>query len=507
MPQILTTTDGDGGEDVLSETISEVIGDKALERIRPDLNIEKWSIWQPAKSKNPPRARVFEREVSLPDGSKLTAQVKIGFTDEGTITTEEQKTYYALVRCWEEKGCPDELTPCGLRELARLLKRKWGTNVIESLIQSLTRLRVTPIIWRNSYYDSATEETFEELRPFTILSELEIFRRAKRGNTEYHGVSYFQFDRHVLTNLLNNYTKPLLFDTAVSFKSEIAQLLYPHVDLVMADKYKYERRTKGLFDDLGLTGEAYRNKSNRKQRLETALKEMEGKPLSTGVLIKATLEKTKDGTDYKVVFVKRAYRKKKKKEQSDDTQLSEFAHELYERGIRPESKTVGLVRKNPVKLVEQWVEIFDLGLVQIGGLRNALEHCWQPSHEQLQAVAKATQQKDSKERNQKIAEREEVQKEIKGLRHKARQQLLEEIIKDNLKVIEKAAAKSDNWYVQERAGEYDSVCDAYEQSPIFRSEIDRVIREEMYCKRFDEVERELNERLSAIDKQIEELRS
>jgi len=29
----------------------------------------------------------------------------------------------------------------------------------------------------------------------------------------------------------------------------------------------------------------------------------------------------------------------------------------------------------------------------------------------------------------------------------------------------------------------------------------------MYCKRFDEVERELNERLSTIDKQIEELRS
>ena len=42
MPQIPTTIDGDGGEDVLSETISGVIGDKALERIRPDLNIEKW---------------------------------------------------------------------------------------------------------------------------------------------------------------------------------------------------------------------------------------------------------------------------------------------------------------------------------------------------------------------------------------------------------------------------------------------------------------------------------
>jgi len=507
MPQILTTTDGDGGEDVLSETISGVIGDKALERIRPDLNIEKWSIWQPANSRNAPSVRVFEREVTLPDRSRLTAQVEIGFTQHGTITTKEQKVYWALVKCWEDEGCScaDE-TFVSRRGLAKLLKKKWGTNVIESIDESLWRLRYTPITWRNSYYDSATGETFEELEGFTILSKLKLFRRKKDGEV-YHGVSCFQFHEHVLTNLSNNHTKPLLFNVAISFKRDIAQLLYPHVDLMMADKYKYERRTGGLCRDLGLKGKMYAYLSGRKRAFEPALKEMEGKPLSTGVLIKATLEKTKDGTDYKVVFVKRAYRKKKKKAQSDDTQLSEFAHALYERGIRPESKAVGLVRKNPAKLVEQWLAIYDLGLVQIGGLRNALEHCWQPSHEQLQAVGKATQQKDSKERNQKIAEREEVQKEIKGLRHKARQQLLEEIIKDNLKVIEEAAAKSDNWYVQERADEYDSMCEAYEQSPIFRSEIDRVIREEMYCKRFDEVERELNERLSTIDEQIEEMRS
>ena len=77
---------------MLSETISEVIGDKALERIRPDLNIEKWSIWQPAKSKNAPTVRIFEREVNLDGGSTLTAQVEIGFTQRGTFTTEDQKT-------------------------------------------------------------------------------------------------------------------------------------------------------------------------------------------------------------------------------------------------------------------------------------------------------------------------------------------------------------------------------------------------------------------------------
>src|SRR5205085_7106651 len=76
----------------------------ALQKIRPELNLEKWPVWQPSKSKNAPRARTIRREVALADGSKVTAKVKIGFTDEGALTTEDQKTYYALIQHWEEHG-------------------------------------------------------------------------------------------------------------------------------------------------------------------------------------------------------------------------------------------------------------------------------------------------------------------------------------------------------------------------------------------------------------------
>src|SRR5258708_18225007 len=40
-------------------------------------------------------------------------------------------------------------------------------------------------------------------------------------------------------------------------KSEIAQLIYSHIDLMLFDKSKYERRTKELFDDLGLKNGEY----------------------------------------------------------------------------------------------------------------------------------------------------------------------------------------------------------------------------------------------------------
>lgn len=275
----------------------------ALEKIRPELNLEKWPIWQPAKSKNRPAERIIEREISLPGGNKLSARVEIGFTNRGDLTTEDQRTYYALVKQWEESGRPEQYTFFSLRHLAKRLRKKWGSNVITALTESLIRLRTTPFIWRNSYYDGTTRETIKVLDTFNIVSDLRIVRREQDGVVNKE-VGYFKFNDFALRNLLTNHTKPVLFDTVLGFRSEIAQMLYTYLDLILADKSHFERRSSELFSDLGLRGRAYRNVSNRKQILERALKELQGVPLSTGVISLATLEKTKDEKDYKIVFKK-----------------------------------------------------------------------------------------------------------------------------------------------------------------------------------------------------------
>src|SRR5262249_33598032 len=77
-----------------------------------------------------------------------------------------------------------------------------------------------------------------------------------------------------------------------------------HLDLIMARRNHYERKTKDLFDDIGLEGSSYRNPSNRKQQLMTALKELKGVHLTTGVITTATLERTKDDKDYKLIIRK-----------------------------------------------------------------------------------------------------------------------------------------------------------------------------------------------------------
>lgn len=277
----------------------------ALEKVRPDLNLEKWSIWQPAYSHNK-KTRILRRETTDDQGNTLTSQVTIGYVDEiGTLTTEDQKTCYALIKIWENGGRATEQTHFSLRKISKVKKKRWGGNVIDSETHSLTRLRAIPLILKNAYYNSMTKETIDVLDTFNILADLKIIKRKIDGHVTKEA-GYFKFNDYILNNLLNNYTKPVLLDVVLSFKSEIAQLLYTHIDLVMARRDYYERRTKELFfDDLGLRGETeYKYPSGRKRKLEKALRELQGVRLSTGVITRATLEKTKDGKDYKIVIEK-----------------------------------------------------------------------------------------------------------------------------------------------------------------------------------------------------------
>src|SRR5438876_7601348 len=73
---------------------------------------------------------------------------------------------------------------------------------------------------------------------------------------------------------------------------------------MLFDKRQYERRTKELFDELGIRGVAYKNASNRKQKLVRALQELNGVRLTSGWVSEARIERTVDKKDYKVIFRK-----------------------------------------------------------------------------------------------------------------------------------------------------------------------------------------------------------
>jgi hypothetical protein len=276
------------------------------DKIRSELNIEKWpAIWQPSKSKNKPALRVMERELITDDGTRIVSRVEVGYTQLGTLTTEEQKLLYVLTKLWEDEGKPDMQVFFSTRGLARMLRKKgWGTNVIEATTKSLRKLRTIPIEWVNSYFDQTkTGAVIVDRRPFTILGDLRVVERRQDGSVN-SSKGYFKFDDHILRNLQLNYTKPVCIEEFFKLKSEIAQLIYSHVDLMLFDKNRYERRSRELFDDLGLRNDEYTHMYERRRALDKAVKELQGIRLSKGVLKSATVMKTVDGKDYKVQFTK-----------------------------------------------------------------------------------------------------------------------------------------------------------------------------------------------------------
>jgi hypothetical protein len=284
----------------------------ALEKIRPELNLEKWSFWKPTKSRmQDQEVKTIKREINLDDGSKQIAQVSIHKVGNlGMLTTEDQKTYYALIKIWQDKGRTSEHVFLSLKYLVKTLKKKWGSNVFKATTNSLLRLRTVPFVWKNSYHNAATGQTEKSLTAFNILSDLKIIQRESDGHITKQG-GYFRFNDYILKNLLENHTKPLFLDIILNFRSEIAQLIYTYVDLIMADKTYFERRSQGLFNDLGLTGKTYRNPSDRKRKIEKAIKELQGVELSTGILTRVQIKPTKgqQDKDFKVVFLKRLYRR------------------------------------------------------------------------------------------------------------------------------------------------------------------------------------------------------
>jgi hypothetical protein len=277
--------------------------DQALSKISAERNFEAWPIFQPSDSRSELKVRRYERSTQQPDGHLVTAAVDVGFSNLGVLTTEDQKVFYGLVRMWEDEGRPETLR-FSLRALARTLKRSWGAKVPGALSLSLRRLANTPLSWFNAYFDSNTQRRLNVLEEVKVLSHLRIAEAHDERDRITTQMCEARFHDLIGANLRGFYTKPLIFETVIGFESGIALMLYRHLDLVLADKDRYVRRTKELFEDIGLEGGEYRKLSARKRTLERAFKELDGAPLSTGRLKVGKFELTSDEKDAKAVFTK-----------------------------------------------------------------------------------------------------------------------------------------------------------------------------------------------------------
>jgi hypothetical protein len=215
--------------------------------------------------------------------------------------------YLGLNRLQELKGHDaGGKTIISYRDLANVLAIAWsGHKTVEEFTRELYQLRFNPFIIRGIF--EMQRETIEPEDSFTILKHLRIVRRRDRQTRElFDAKCEYAFHDYLQDHLEKNRRKPTLM-IAARLRSEIASTLYPLLDLFLSEGEHYERRTEGLFsDDLRLTGKKYRYPSGRKQTLAKAVEEINGQPISKGIL-NLRIEKTSDRTDFKLVAWKTPY--------------------------------------------------------------------------------------------------------------------------------------------------------------------------------------------------------
>ena len=221
----------------------------------------------------------------------------------GILTTFDERVLYCLSEMWEQQKKPEEVF-FSQREVANRLKITWGFSTRKAIQNSLNRLRGCGFKWEESFYIKESKEYISIDNPFNILNFLETHSNKVTGIGSQ--ISVFSFDKRTVSNLQENYSRPINLTTILSLNSPLAQSLYTFVDKKLYGTNEYSRTTTGLLiDDLQLIGQSYQSKKKRVQTLKNIIPELVGKRLGYGEKItdiKIESEPRKDA----VIIIKRS---------------------------------------------------------------------------------------------------------------------------------------------------------------------------------------------------------
>ncbi len=167
-------------------------------RIVPrELNLDFGQLFYPKEKRKIFEIRCFRR---ITDDQQVSVIVKPDAT-LGTLTTFDERVFYALVEIWQEQ---DKADVClfSEREIARRIRVQWGGDTAKAIRDSLTRLCGVLIEWKGSFYDSTKNKLVDIHNPFSILSHLEIVSTKTQHFRDRR--AEFSFNARVIKNLNSN---------------------------------------------------------------------------------------------------------------------------------------------------------------------------------------------------------------------------------------------------------------------------------------------------------------
>lgn len=277
----------------------------APEIVRSELNLEHNAVFTVSTYRE--RSREIIRTYKTDSGT-IERRVVVGRAPDdsevGILTTTHFKLYLALLELWEKAGKPvNEPVHFTILKLLKRLKMVNSGNNYKNMLKSMEGLRAIPIRFIDSFQGKDGE--FRSTGHLSVLSYLDIYERKRRtkGGDKIYGYGEFQFDRHILMSLVENFTHPLRLDVITSFRKhrELAILLYTYLDRQLAFRRKFEITLEKLYTQLDLSQAYITYPSQRKSKIEPVLEQLIGKELSTGKLSYCEIQKTKDERDYKLV--------------------------------------------------------------------------------------------------------------------------------------------------------------------------------------------------------------
>jgi len=277
--------------------------------IRSELNLEQNSVFSLTDNR---KSRTTTYQDILPNGTKRIRTVSIGKTvdriEVGILTAHHFRIYLSLLDLWEKQGRPTDkpIHFSILKIIKKLGLADAGPNY-DLLKKHLVHLRQIPITFEQAFYNG--DDGYTSLRPFSILKHLDIYERKYKSKTgqKTRGYGEFEFANPIMESLIANYSHPLRLDVIAGFKhyKNMATLLYAYLDRNLANQLFYEITLEKLFDHLDLNDENVKYPSQRKKRIDPVIPELSGKPISTGILTSLKIQKTKNGSDYKLICQKK----------------------------------------------------------------------------------------------------------------------------------------------------------------------------------------------------------
>lgn len=281
-----------------------------------ELNLEKNLIFVPRTFAGKSFERVVEEKTD--EGEILTRKLSVGKTRNGDeVGVMYIPTHYPMAlilhELWEDAGKPeDRILTHTLYELNKARGVSASSRNREKTENLLEDFRTIPLRFEASWFIKSERAHAEKLKPFTILDYLDISKKTiiRNGKQIVKGMIRWRFDQNVIQSLLNHHTHPTLKDaifTITQFR-DTAIPFYNFTDRMLSQIEKPRPMALENFWEQATQFPApqYARKRDLYARAKKILKEVDGKPLSSGGYVSIDLKPNSNKDGYNVHITKKA---------------------------------------------------------------------------------------------------------------------------------------------------------------------------------------------------------